>query len=218
MEKNMLKKISEYGKLLVKTSMWHNSREPFGHIENATTDYEFFCYLKLLENLSINYDIKFIKGNGNFPQKPAKKANKPKFILLKKNTNFEIFQMCAGIKISAPQWGSDYTISPDISIQKPNASDEPNQNDVVIIFDSKYRTNNINKINISILREFAKIIDELNIGNPSKNTLKFSGKFKKFCGNGIITNGLSHQGKYAKQNKIIQVEKFDVNENFVVVK
>jgi len=210
----LLKQIHKLSEKLHFESKWYDRNEPFGHTNNDSEDdyiYEFYCYLKILKDLKTHYKIKYDKGNKGFPTKPAKKEGYSKFLLLDKNSNNKLFQVCAGTKIIKHNGKVSDTDAPDISFQKSDANDNPNYNDVLMIMDAKYKLNPSKKLTKPIIEQFATIVRDLKVENANTEPINFD-NYKDLKGNCLITNGLAHKKKetYCKNNFIKQVEKFDI--------
>src|SRR5690606_29067779 len=105
----------EFEQLLKKTeklSNWDKSGKCFGHFQileklgskKKIHDriYEFYCFLRILEDLKQNYKIELINNPINdqiFPQAPGKKENYSYFKLSMKSDSSSGFQVCFGTKI-----------------------------------------------------------------------------------------------------------------------
>ncbi|MBQ0786583.1 MAG: hypothetical protein KBT69_03725 [Oceanihabitans sp.] len=78
-----LKEIKDYAIALRKASSWSNSNETIAHIQTSDNEetkreyiYEFYCYLRILKDLKVNYDLELIPGELQkvlFPKAPALK-------------------------------------------------------------------------------------------------------------------------------------------------
>lgn len=211
----LLKKINTYSNTLIKKSQWYSHpKKPFGHIDYKKENkknyiYEFFCYLKILKDLQKNYEVKYIPGPEQFPMSPASKRNKSKFLLKDPQTKIDLYQVCSGVEINISHI-INYSIAPDISFQKPAASDTPDESDVLLIMDAKYKSNpRKNKLSVSQLRDFADCVNDFRLINlPSivfHNT--------NFLLNCILTNGIGDQNKqhFCIRKKMRLVEKFDTS-------
>lgn len=150
----LIDQINSFASSLYDVSKWKTSSDPFGHIDPKTADnyvYEFYCYMRILEDLQTNYKVRFVPGTNTFPKKSADKKNGwSRFDLYDKNNGTLLFQVCAGTNIEHTAI-ANYTVAPDISFQTDNSPAEPNENHVLMIFDSKYKTgkkSNDKKINL----------------------------------------------------------------------
>lgn len=202
-----------------KLSKWDSSRKVFGHVKhlkNRKADrlYEFYCLMRLIDSLRGNYDVSLVSGNrGNnhraFPLSPAPKAGWSRFEITHLIDPKNRFQVCFGtnIKLSAsPQT----TIAPDISIQIFGASEDPDESAVKLVIDAKYKEDNSKSLDISIIREFAKIVDDLNVRGAASLSLDVI-NFHGVPGNCLITNGTVApiHALYCRNNHIKQVGPFD---------
>ncbi|MEJ8818560.1 hypothetical protein [Lacibacter sp. H407] len=224
---NFIKVIKEYSSLLKECSVWHNSRDILAPIFTETNEkvasdcyiYEFYCYISLIVDLKGNYEIQFKEGKGaykyKFPQAAANKAGKPKFIALKHG---EIeFQICAGTKI-------DGTIDseenhPDISFQKPEASDNPTHDDLIVIMDAKFKENG-DILPKAEVYKFGIIVDLFELKGDIKKMIEFS-RFKGLESNCLITNGKAYSDitntSFLKKYAIKEVENFFPGKNFRII-
>lgn len=200
---NDLETLRKYAVLLGKASRWINSGDPVINIDNSKSEvkksecvFEFYCALRILYDLSNNYRIEIVnnKIKNIFPKSPSEKRNFPYFIAYDKVTKDALFQICLGTKIIGK---SDEKNAPDISIQKPTASLNPDFNDVEMIYDAKFK----HKLNASVTDgEFAKVyfmIVNLGCEGASHNILNINYHLMpNFIGNCLISNG-----KEYKRNK-----------------
>ncbi len=216
--------INTFAYSLYDVSKWKTSSDPFGHIDSNTADnyvYEFYCYMRILEDLQTHYKVRFVPGTKTFPKKPADKKNGwARFDLYDKNNGTLLFQVCAGTRIEHTDI-SNYTAAPDISFQTDNSPDEPNEKHVLMIFDSKYKTgknSNDKKIDISTLREFANIVGNLDL-SATKSSQILLDKLQPLSGNCLISNGqvATNHSPFCIHSKIKQVGKFIPNATYDVV-
>jgi hypothetical protein len=195
-DKSFLQSIDNYGELLQKASVWESNDKHniFGFVKKSEDDfiYEFYCLITIIADLSEVYKVEYIPGAGEhkncFPKNPAKKKNRPKFLLFKKNETGPFCQVCPGVRISTKY--SPKSSAPDISFQKGNASDTPTYNDLLFIVDAKYNipSSKKKKLDIGQLYYFSGMIRDLNIGNAKR---KINVKFPKLSyidHNCLITN------------------------------
>ena len=117
--------LKQLRKSIEKLSKWETSGKAFGFIKavpNAKEDYiyEFFCAMKVLEDLSLSHGITLKCSPQNhsykFPLKPGSKKNWARFLIMDKTNIIPIAQMCLGteIKISS---SPKTTFGSDISFQ-----------------------------------------------------------------------------------------------------
>ena len=203
--------INEMANYLNKISRWYDSRqEPFGHIEGETQTsyiYEFYCYMKFVEELSIaGNHIKFNysgKKGPSFPKGPAEKdGGWAKFEITDLNGN--LFDVCAGVKIHTQI--DNYTYGADISIQSP--APIPSLNDVFLIVDAKYKTKPTEELPIGQLREFRAVLQDLGFPKNIPASIKLTKT--SFDEPTIVTNGQINANHiaYATQNKFKQIGNF----------
>lgn len=205
-----------------KLTRWESSGKAFGHYklleanakisEGADKLYEFFCLLKLLEDLAHNYKIALDPGTITgkiFPQSPANKSGWPFFQIENKRNPSDAYQVCYGtnIKLStAPQT----TIAPDISIQLENSTDDPDETMVELIMDAKFKFDDSKAISIEQIHAFMQRVYALQTTNASTILLALNSllSIKSNC---LLTNGrgLSAQDQYCRNNNVKQVAKFD---------
>jgi hypothetical protein len=227
MNKAELKKLKVATEKLTK---WESSGKAFGHyqvIEGKanTTDgadslYEFWCLMRILIDLKTNYKIDLIPGNPAgkiFPQAPSLKKGWPYFKIELNSDPTNKYQVCYGTKIKlslAPKT----TMAPDISIQKHDATDDPDESMVELIMDAKFKYTNTSALPIDQLHGFMQRVNALDTKNANSINLLFN-LFKDIKSNCLLTNGnaLKDQDDYCKLNKIKQVEKFDIGTTYNVV-
>lgn len=228
MRQDLLDEINLLADSLAKVSEWKNSKDAFGHIIEETNGiekiakkdyiYEFYCYMKIIEDLSkkTNHTIKFIPGNMIFPKSPANKLNRPYFILVV--DNIEIFQICSGTKIQSKIATAQK--APDISFQSIQSDDTlPSYKDVYAIYDAKYSDSNSNKSfqegQMALFNKMIRFLEQ-NGANPIDHYYK---NFTNFKGNCLITNKESYTDDKAELNEemITVVELFDEGKTFRVI-
>lgn len=196
-----------------KLTTWESSKKAFGHFKNieASSDdriYEFYCLLRLLEDLRKNYVVTLIpgaKGKKIFPLAPGNKIGWARFEIIPKNKNHKKYQVCFGtsIKISCSPLTS---IAPDISFQNIDATDDPDEKMVQLVMDAKYKSKKTSSIDISLIREFKAIINDLEIENASSVDILFN-NLKDLKSNCLITNAntLDNHKQYCINNGMKQV-------------
>lgn len=205
-------------------AQWRGSNEVFGYINSDPGQkvdyiYEFYCGMCLLKDLSKQHKIVPVKRGGklSFPKKPGNKLLYSYFNICVKAGKTVLNQFCFGTEI-AISTSPQTTFSSDLSVQISGASDTPDENEVVIILDAKYKSNKANKLDISTIREFAKCVSDMNTPKTTKNKLLFT-NYKDLNGNCLITNGqvINKHKQYCKNNKIKQIGNFDFDEAYEVV-
>lgn len=214
-----------------KLTKWDSSEKSFGHfkvieakatnIKGADRIYEFYCLMKILEDLMANYKITLHPGTKTgkiFPEAPSPKKGWPYFIIEQKEGGDNKFQVCYGTKIKlslAPKT----TIAPDISIQKYNSTDDPNESMVELIMDAKFKYSNESALPIDQIHAFIQKVNALQTQAAASISLIFTTPMLNIKGNCLLTNGkaLQNQNDYCRLNKIIQVEGFDIGKTHRVV-
>lgn len=227
MNKAALKKLKMATEKLTK---WESSGKAFGHYQviegKATTKdgadsiYEFWCLMKLLVDLRANYKIDLISGNPAgriFPQAPSLKKGWPYFKIELNSDPTNKYQVCYGTKIKLSR-APKTTIAPDISIQKHDATDDPDESMVELIMDAKFKYSNTSSLPIDQLHGFMQRVNALQTQNADIIPLKFD-LLKDIKANCLLTNGraLGDQDDYCKLNKIKQVEQFDISSTYNVI-
>lgn len=211
--------INSYAALLEKGAVWQNTNEVLAPVlgdddqKQAAKDYiyEFYCYLCVIVDLKTNYDIKFIQGAGdyqfNFPRKAAPKKNKPRFHAFE-NSKLA-FQICAGTMINCEYQREKN--HPDISFQLPDASENPSEEDLIIIMDAKFTEDPTSRLSKTEFYKFGGITDVFDIRSTPKITINFN-MLKNMFGNCLITNGRAYADptdlKLSKRWAIKEVEGF----------
>lgn len=216
---DLLNAIRGYAQNLKDAAIWHNSRDIIAHVVARQEDekgkfyiYEFYCYVRVLALLAEYYDIVFIPGAGafrtKFPQAAADKAGKPGFDIYENNE--KKFQYCGGTKINC-NFPSENN-HPDISFQKSDAGDDPCGEDVIIIYDAKYQTNE-GRLDKKEVYAFSEIVELLGLRDRSLPDIfphEARSQIQKLNGNCLLTNKLAHHDNelYLRMRKIKEVEKF----------
>ncbi len=209
-----------------KLTTWEDTGKAFGHLgvldtvadENRKSDrlYEFYCLMRVLEDLSHFYDIELIPskyGINEFPQSPGEKQNFAKFEVHKKGNSANAYQVCFGTKIRLSFAGGT-TVSPDISFQAIDATDDPDESMVELILDAKYRNDPSRALSIETIRGFSAIVEDLGISRASSLPLSFAA-LSSIKGNCLLTNGevIFRHEAYCKHRSMKQVGKFDLGGN-----
>ena len=230
MTKEELKKLKTATKKLTK---WESSGKAFGHykvIEAKATDtnlanekgadkiYEFYCLMKILEDLSNNYTILLVPGSKIFPEATAPKKGWAYFIIENKTNATNKFQVCYGTKIKL-SWAKKPTFAPDISIQKHDSTDDPNESMVELIMDAKFKYTNTSPLLVEQIHAFIQRVNALETKEAALISLDFTSTFSNIKGNCLLTNGkaLPDQKDYCNKYKILQVQQFDIGKTHNVV-
>lgn len=229
MRQDLIDSINNFSSSLAKVSTWSSSKDAFGHLLEIKASgrkvaqdnyfYEFYCYLKVLNDLNDHPDneIIFEKKNGIFPRGPANKTNRPFFVL--KNKSIEIYHIHSGTNIKTKIKGK--TKAPDISFQSPDADpDLPTYNEVDIIYDAKYSDGSKSKsFSESQMSDFNKMIRYLKTKKAKRKVLPYKA-YTDFVGNCLLTNKKSYSNNIGelKKERITVVEDFDEGKTHNVVK
>ena len=224
MNKAELKKLKTATEKLTK---WESSGKAFGHYQiieakGTNTDgadslYEFWCLMRVLVDLKNNYNVELVPGNPAgriFPQAPSSKKGWPYFQIEMTSDPSNKYQVCYGTKIKLSR-ARKTTIAPDISIQKHDATDDPDESMVELIMDAKFKYKNTSALPIEQLHGFIQRVNALETQNADTLALLFS-TLHDIKSNCLLTNGqaLAEQEDYCKLNKIKQVEKFDIGTTY----
>ena len=213
--KEFMTYLRDYANLLREASVWHNSKDILAPVINeqniaVATDcyiYEFYCYISIITDLQVTYNIEFKKGFGDFeykfPQAAADKAGKPYFIAIKDGV--PKFQICAGTKIDGI-FDSEEN-HPDISFQKADANDTPTEDDLIIIMDAKFKENEKAKLPKDEVYKFITIVGLFSLPKANSEKIEFF-KYVGLDGNCLITNA----NAYSNPNDIRMLQKFVIKE------
>lgn len=227
MNKAELKKLKVATEKLTK---WESSGKAFGHyqvIEGKanTTDgadslYEFWCLMKILVDLKANYKIDLIPGNPAgkiFPQAPSLKKGWPYFKIELNSDPTNKYQVCYGTKIKLSR-APKTTIAPDISIQKHDSTDDPDETMVELIMDAKFKYQNTSSLPVDQIHAFIQRVNALQTQNAYSLPLMFN-SLALLKSNCLLTNGqaLGDQKDYCILNNIKQVEQFDISSTYNVI-
>ena len=151
--------------------------------------YEMYLLFRVIQALAVTYDIDYLPGTGAnihaFPKKPANKAGRPRFNIKERATGTLLFQLCAGTK-AADLHGHLRGI--DLSIQTANSPDDPQANDVLQLFDAKYKTDDSTQITHPEFSEFARWIELFNLRGRPNAGLAF-GVLNDLNANCLVSNG-----------------------------
>lgn len=210
-----LNELNAYSSLLKTGSVWLGSDEILAPVTGTNSSkiaesnyvYEFYCYISLIIDLSDNYHIKFVEGKGKFrykfPQAASSKKDKPKFEAYEGGKG--VFQICAGTNVSCPIASEDN--NPDISFQYFDASDDPDQDDLIIIMDAKYKEDDDADLPKTEVYKFGLIVDLFELKSSPSITIKFN-RFKNLVGNCLLTNGQS----YSDVTDVALLKKYNIKE------
>ncbi len=221
MTKAQLKRLKEATKKLTK---WESSGKAFGHFKVLASDatekkgadkiYEFYCLMKVLEDLKVNYKITLEPGTRMdkiFPEAPSPKNGWPFFRIENKKNARNKYQVCYGTKVklsTAPRT----TIAADISIQKHNSTYDPDETMVELIMDAKFKYDDSDALSIEQIHAFMQRVNALETSLATRLSLDFSSltMLKTNC---LLTNGrpVANHDAYCIKYNIRQVGRFDVD-------
>lgn len=200
-----------------KLTKWETSGQAFGHfkyIESKPADkiYEFYCLMKIIEDLRTHYIISLIPGTRDkrvFPEAPANKIGWAYFKIINKNDSKNKFQICYGTNIKfslAPLT----TIAPDISIQTFDSTDDPDESMVELIMDAKYKYDKNTALPIEQIHSFIQRVNVLKTQSADTIPLLFN-NLNDLKSNCLLTNGkaLHNQLDYCIISKIKQISLFN---------
>lgn len=222
MDQKFLDKINDFAEKLGSVSSENHWKNYFGYLKREKDNYiyEFYCSMRILSDLKQNYNIELQNAGSKikFPAKPASKSGGWSYFLIKeKNSGNRLFQMCLGTEISL-SYASGTTVAPDISIQVPDAGNTPDEKSVLLVMDAKYSTKPDSSLSISPIREFAQIVNDLEVQDAAKIDMFFH-ELAGLKGNCLITNkkGNSKHSVYCEKRCIKQVSKFLEDVQFEIV-
>lgn len=188
-DRRLLKAVSDAAKALAGAARWHRSLRPV----NAANDfvYEMYVYVNLLLALQRRFHVTYVPGSGRsahgFPRKAANKQGRPRFLV---SGPAGSWQLCAGTKIRDMHGDAR---APDISLQRGDASDDPDANDVEAIWDAKYKTRD-SRISSHEFSEFARWLEVFNLrARPAPSPVTSTAG--DLAGHALVTNG-SHSTEY----------------------
>lgn len=200
-----------------KLTKWESTGQAFGHFNKIDSKpkgyniYEFYCCMRIMEDLQQHYDIDLVPsstGKGIFPEGPSPKTGWSYFKITPKNKTSTFYQVCFGTKIKISS-SPDTTCAPDISFQKINSGNDPDENDIELIIDAKFKTNRDTKFSISIIREFITNVNDFKVNQASSTDIDFN-LLKNIKGNCLISNGkvITKHHQYCVNNMVKQVGSF----------
>lgn len=151
--------------------------------------YEMYLLFKVVNALSAHYSLVYEPGVGKnihaFPRKPAAKAGRPRFSIKDTASGPVRYQLCAGTTVRDFH---GHSRGLDLSIQSAASPDDPGPNDVIQIFDAKYRMNLDDRIAHGEFSEFSRWIELFNLRGVNTPGLNF-GSLPEMDANCLITNG-----------------------------
>jgi hypothetical protein len=200
-----------------KLTKWESTGEAFGHFNeinskpNVYNIYEFYCCMRIMEDLQQNYEIDLVPssmGKWVFPQGPSPKRGWSYFKIKPKNKTLTSYQICFGTKIKISS-SPDTTFAPDISFQNINSGNDPDENDVELIMDAKYKSNRNTKFSISTIKEFITNVNILKVNQAFSTDIDFH-LLIDIRGNCLISNGkvITKHQPFCVNNKVKQVGSF----------
>jgi len=216
-----------------KLTEWESSKKAFGHFEVLTEKkmgkkvkvdrlFEFWCLMKILDDLRCKYEIELVSDSRSdkkvFPQSSGKKNNGWAYFKIKnKADSNNRFQVCYGTEIKL-KCAPKTTFAPDISIQKHDATDDPDESMVELIMDAKFKYKTDGALPKNQLDTFIQWVKALETQNAELTELFFN-SLQDIKANCLLTNGkaLKNQEEYCKLNRIKQVERFDIKSEYKVI-
>lgn len=224
-----LDQIRKYSELLSKASKWHSTNEQILEIESIKNSdqkkeyiYEFYCFLRVICDLQVNYDIE-IKNRkiGDpivFPKGPASKKNFPYFVAKDKSTGRIVFEVCTSIDIIGL---AGETSAPDISFHLPKNDEDyqPTHDDVFMLFDAKFKHSLGTNVHEAEFNKVAAMVVNLNTQDAeSKKYVNFD-KLCDLLGNCLLTNSKAFKdnNSHHKIFSIKEIEYFDIDKQYKVV-
>lgn len=210
-DSDLMREVKDAGAKLTKASLW-STKTPLD-VENSFL-LEMYLLFLLCDDLQANYTVEYVKGASpnehTFPQGPANKAGWPKFVIKDSSSGQVLFQICAGTRASDIN-GTNRAL--DVSIQAGTAGDNPGPDDVLQIFDAKYRSKTLDRISKHEFSEFVRWVELFNLrgaGTPGL-TLNLLGALDANC---LVTNGEPSTEPDAEcvRTNIREVTKFHPNE------
>lgn len=224
---DLLGHINEYAKLLSKASRWNNSELSIAPVDYRKNNdrgifyiYEFYCLMRVVNDLCKTYEMEFVKGEGDFefkfPQAASKKAGKPKFYF--KKDNIPVFEIYGGVRIKG-KYKSEKD-HPDISFLIPNSPDEAEGAHLIMIMDAKY-VSDFKRLDKSEADVLESIVRRFNLQDAPRIKIEFS-ELNGLQGNTLLTNGIFHTDKEddldsrLKDNYIKEVQRFFPNSTFEI--
>lgn len=224
---DLIKQINDYATQLSKASLWEGTDLTLAPVEARNSDargvfyiYEFYCIMRIIDDLCENYEMIFVPGKDEFefkfPQASSNKEGKPKFSFYKNKKH--VFDLYGGVYIRGEyDCEEDH---PDISFLLPNSPDDADENWLIMIMDAKFVTDfsRLGKTEPSV---FQCIVDRYKLKDAPRVGIKFS-KLLGIEGNTLLTNGLFHADKALgldrrlKDGFIKEVQKFYPNLDFEI--
>jgi len=151
--------------------------------------FEMHLLFRVVAELGKNHGIEYLSGKGSkmheFPRKGANKAGRPRFNVRNASTGTIRCQVCAGTR-ARDRSGKERAL--DLSIQTADASDEPGVQDVLQIFEAKYRSDSNRGITHPEFSAFAHWIETFDLRTAETAGLDF-GVLQDLDANCLVTNG-----------------------------
>ena len=183
---DLMREVKDAGAKLTKASRW-STKTPLD-VENSFL-LEMYLLFLLCDDLLANYTIVYEKGlpptEHCFPQSPANKAGRPKFVVKDASTGDILFQLCAGTN-ARDIHNRNHAV--DVSIQTGLASDNPGPDQILQIFDAKYRHNSTDRISGQEFSKFVHWVELFNLRGAGLPGLALSG-VTELNANCLVTNG-----------------------------
>ena len=196
---DIVDQIDEFAKHLKPAAVWHGSGLLIADVEtenqcDAPGDfvYEMYCLWRVVTDIAKRQIVRLVSGSIRglkFPRKPAKKPGWPRFDVFDGQERTLLMQVCAGTGIHSSLI-SAYRY-PDISFQKPEAKDEPQESDLICLYDAKFNEGHKKKdLSEGEYAIVQMMVDNLGLkkGLPIQLPINFAQLFW-FDSNCILTNG-----------------------------
>jgi hypothetical protein len=125
--------------------------------------------------------------------------------------------VCYGTSISL-SFAPKTKIAPDISIQKHDSTDEPDESMVELIMDAKYKYDDNATLPVLQIHAFMNQVNVLQTENADRLPLVLD-KLSELKSNCILTNGkvLAKHQAFCASKKIKQVGNFDLYSKFEII-
>lgn len=185
---DLMREVKDAGAKLTKAAFW-STKTPLD-VENSFL-LEMYLLFLLCDDLQANYTIQYVKGTPpkehTFPQGPANKVGWPKFVVKDASSGKILFQICAGTRASDIH-GTNHAM--DVSIQVGTAGDSPGPDDILQIFDAKYRSKATDRISKHEFSEFVRWVELFKLRGAGTAGLLFEAQ-TGLDANCLVTNGES---------------------------
>ncbi|MCC9601005.1 hypothetical protein LOC67_10655 [Stieleria sp. JC731] len=210
-DSDLMREVKNAGASLTKAALW-STKTPLDMANSFLL--EMYLLFRLCDDLQANYTVEYVKGihpnEHTFPQAASNKAGWPKFIVKDASSGKLLFQICAGTR-AGDIHGAQHAI--DVSIQTAAAGDTPGPDDVLQIFDAKYRSNSSHRISKHEFSEFVRWVELFKLRGAGTTGLMLN-SLTSLDGNCLVTNGEPSTEPDAEchRTSVREVTKFHPNE------